>query len=71
MKVKACRVCGSRKLAMLQLPHERETHLHPDFMDNMIAVRYLCGDCATIDEVLVFNTEEEWRIFLEKKTRNP
>ena len=69
MKIKACPLCGSRKLAMLQLPRERENHMHSDYLDNVVAVKYLCGDCANIDEVLVFNSEEEWKKFLELKTK--
>lgn len=69
MRIKACRVCGSRKLAMLQLPHERESHPNPGFMDNLIAVNYLCGDCAHVGEVLVFNSEEDHKRFIEMKRR--
>ncbi len=66
MKIKACSRCGSRKLTLMEM--ERESYPHSELMNNIVAVKYLCGDCALVDEAVVFNSEEEWRRFLE--TRN-
>ena len=65
MKIKVCSKCGSRRLALVQLSSERETYPNSDFIDNTIAVKYLCGDCSNIDEALVFNSEEELKRFLK------
>ncbi|OYT54048.1 MAG: hypothetical protein B6U72_04040 [Candidatus Altiarchaeales archaeon ex4484_2] len=70
MKIKACSRCGSRKLALMELPKEKESYPHSELMDNLVAVRYLCGDCALIDEAVVFNSEEDWRRFLDVKNQS-
>ncbi|MEA1924883.1 MAG: hypothetical protein U9M95_03345 [Candidatus Altiarchaeota archaeon] len=68
MKIKACSRCGSRKLTLMELSREKESYPHSELMDNLVAVRYLCGDCTLIDEPVVFNSEEDWMGFL--KIRN-
>lgn len=67
MKIKACKLCGSRKLALVTLREEYRESYGSDFMDNIMAVRYLCGDCANIDEAIVFGSEEEWERYIKHK----
>lgn len=67
MKIKACKLCGSRKLALVPLREEYRESYDSSFMDNVMPVKYLCGDCANIDEVIVFRSEEEWRKYVEYK----
>ncbi|OYT27710.1 MAG: hypothetical protein B6U97_00930 [Candidatus Altiarchaeales archaeon ex4484_96] len=69
MKIRACPRCGSRKLALMELPTERESHPTSELIDNVIAVRYLCGDCSLIEEAVVFASEEEWLSFQENRKR--
>ena len=70
MKIKACSRCGSRKLSLMELPREKESYPHSELMDNLVAVKYLCGDCALIDEPVVFTSKEEWKRFLEIRNQS-
>jgi len=64
MKIMACKRCGSRKLALLQL-HERYRESYGSgLIDNVMPVKYLCGDCGNIDEAIVFESEDEWKRYV-------
>jgi len=66
MKIKACRNCGSRRLALTTFLSEEE--YLDDYLNNVAAVLYLCGDCGEIDEPIIFYDEAEWEKFRKMKS---
>lgn len=61
-------MCGSTKLADVELPEEREDHHHSP-VHNTFSAQFLCGECGKYTEAIVFENRRQWKKFRAAKKK--